>query len=99
MSASARSNLPQLHVEVISGGALGAEITGITLSPDLPDETIAELRRLWLAHGVIFFRDQAHLAPADFLGFARRFGEPVEYPFVKGIEGFPEITPVVKLEK
>jgi len=29
---------------------------------------------------------------------ARRFGEAVEYPFIKGIEGFPEITPVIKLE-
>jgi taurine dioxygenase len=28
----------------------------------------------------------------------RRFGEPIEYPFVTGIEGFPLITPVVKLE-
>jgi len=38
------------------------------------------------------------LPPAKFLAFAKRFGEPVEYPFVKGIEGFPEIIPVVKLE-
>ena len=46
---------------------------------------------------MIFFREQ-HLAPEQFLGFARRFGEIVEYPFIKGIDGFPEITPVVKLE-
>jgi taurine dioxygenase len=51
----------------------------------------------WLDHLVIFFREQ-HLAPEQFLGFARRFGEIVEYPFIKGIDGFPEITPVVKLE-
>ena len=30
--------------------------------------------------------------------FARRFGEVVEYPFLKGLDGFPEITPVIKLE-
>ena len=27
-----------------------------------------------------------------------RFGKLVEYPFIKGIEGFPEIIPVIKLE-
>jgi taurine dioxygenase len=46
---------------------------------------------------VIFFRDQT-LTPAQFLGFARAFGEPVAYPFVKGIDGFPEIIEVKKLE-
>ena len=30
--------------------------------------------------------------------FARRFGEPVEYPMVKGIEGYPLIIEVAKLE-
>ena len=46
---------------------------------------------------MIFFRDQ-DLPPAKFLSFAKRFGEVVEYPFIKGIEGFPEIIPVIKLE-
>ena len=36
--------------------------------------------------------------PRSFLRFAKRFGKLVEYPFIKGIEGFPEIIPVVKLE-
>ena len=44
----------------------------------------------------MFFRDQT-LAPDRFLAFARRIGEPVEYPFVKGIDGFPEIIAVTKL--
>src|SRR6185503_19104397 len=63
----------------------------------LSDETVADVRRIWLEHAVIFFRDQ-RLTPAQFMAFARRLGRPVEYPFLKGIEGFPEITPVVKLE-
>ena len=87
----------RFRVERLSGGSLGAEITGITLSPDMDDATVAALRRIWLDHGVVFFRDQ-DLPPAQFLGVARRFGEVVEYPFVKGLDGFPEITPVVKLE-
>src|SRR5262249_57808544 len=38
------------------------------------------------------------VTPAQFLAFARRFGEPIEYPFVKGLDEFPEIIPVLKLE-
>ena len=48
-------------------------------------------------HCVIFFRDQ-DLPPARFLTFAKQFGTVVEYPFIKGLEDFPEIIPVVKLE-
>ena len=69
-------------------GALGAEITGVDLATDLADETVAEIRRAWLEHLVVFFRDQA-LDPAAFLAFARRIGEPVEYPFVQGHRRLP----------
>jgi taurine dioxygenase len=78
-------------------GALGAEILGIDLVREIDEETAAAIRRVWLDYGVVFFRDQ-DLAPAQFLALARRFGTPVEYPFVKGIDGFPEITPVMKRE-
>ncbi len=78
-------------------GAIGAEIGGVDLSDELGDATIAAIRRAWLDHLVIFFRGQT-LPPTRLLAFARRFGQPVEYPFVHGIDGFPEITPVVKLE-
>jgi taurine dioxygenase len=77
-------------------GALGAEIGGVDLAADLSDETVAELRRAWLDHLVVFFRDQT-LAPAAFLAFARRIGEPVEYPFVRGMDDYPEIITVSKL--
>ncbi|HET7154627.1 MAG TPA: TauD/TfdA family dioxygenase, partial [Hyphomicrobiaceae bacterium] len=36
--------------------------------------------------------------PAQLMAFARRMGRPIEYPFVKGIEGFPEVIEVKKLE-
>jgi taurine dioxygenase len=78
-------------------GALGAEIVGVDLAHDLSDETVAEIRRAWLERLVIFFRDQK-LPPAEYVRLARRFGGVVEYPFIKGLEGFPEITPVIKLE-
>ena len=46
---------------------------------------------------MIFFRDQ-DLSPKQFLDFARCFGMPIEYPIVKGLDEFPEIIPVLKLE-
>ncbi len=78
-------------------GAIGAEICGVNLSRPLDGEMLAAIRRAWLDHLVIFFRDQA-LPPEALLDFARAIGVPVEYPFVNGLDGFPEITPVVKLE-
>jgi taurine dioxygenase len=77
-------------------GALGAEILGIDLTK-ASDDDIAFVRKTWLEHLVVFFRGQ-DLSPEQFMAFARRIGEPVEYPFVKGIAGFPEIIEVKKLE-
>jgi alpha-ketoglutarate-dependent taurine dioxygenase len=77
-------------------GALGAEISGVDLSRDLDDRMVAALRRAWLEHLVIFFRDQ-DLTPARFLAVARAFGQPIEYPFLKGLDGLPEVIPVMKL--
>ncbi len=84
-----------IRVEPIAG-ALGAEIGGVDLASELGDDVVAEIRRAWLEHLVVFFRDQ-DLALDEFLAFARRVGDPVEYPFVKGIEGYPEIISVTKL--
>ena len=78
-------------------GALGAEVHGIDLARDLDAATTRQLRDIWLEHGVVFFRDQ-ELPPAQFIEFAKKLGEVIEYPFVKGLEGFPLIIPVVKLE-
>jgi taurine dioxygenase len=75
-------------------GALGAEILGVDLSKEIPT---AEIRKAFLEHQVIFFRDQK-LDPAQFMAFARTLGRPVPYPFVPGIEGFPEVIEVKKLE-
>ncbi|MEO6716188.1 MAG: TauD/TfdA family dioxygenase [Novosphingobium sp.] len=79
-------------------GALGAEIGGIDLSQPLPAEDIAAMRRALLDHLVIFFRDQ-QLTSAQYMTFAEAFGEPVAYPLIKGIDGFPFITEIVKREQ
>jgi len=78
-------------------GAIGAEIDGVKLRPDLPDAVIAELRRLWLEHLVLFFRNQ-ELTPQELAAVARRFGEVVRYPFLKGLDEAPEVIRVAKLE-
>ena len=93
MSAMIRQTLNVRRI----AGALGAEIDGIDLQKDFDDALLAEMRRALLDHLVIFFRDQ-NLTPARFLAFANRFGEVVEYPFVKGLPDYPEVVEVKKLE-
>ena len=78
-------------------GAIGAEIEGVTLHPDMPEAAVAEIRRIWLEHSVVFFRGQ-DLSAGAFAAVARRFGEVVHYPFLKGLEEAPEVIPVAKLE-
>jgi len=87
--------MARLTVKRIAG-ALGAEIGGVDLR-ELDDGTLAAIRAAWLEHLVVFFRDQP-LAPAQYMAFAQRIGQPIEYPFVNGIAGFPEIIEVKKLE-
>lgn len=76
-------------------GALGAEISGVDLSRDLPDATIAAIRQALLDHLVIFFRDQS-LTPEQQLAFGRRFGPLNVHPYVKGMDGHPEIIELIK---
>jgi taurine dioxygenase len=85
-----------IEVQPIAG-ALGAEISGLDLSRPLGDQTVAAIRKAFLEHLVIFFRGQ-RLTPQQQLAFARRLGEPMEYPQLKGLPECPLITPVVKLE-
>ena len=76
-------------------GALGAEISGVDLSRDLPDETIAALRQALVEHQVIFFRDQA-LTPAQQVAFGARFGPLNVHPYVAGMAAHPEVMEIVK---
>ncbi len=87
--------MARMNVQPIAG-ALGAEITSVDLRR-LSDAEVQEIRRVWLEYLVVFFRDQ-ELTPAEYMAFAKRLGQPIEYPFVRGIPGFPEIIEVKKLE-
>jgi taurine dioxygenase len=79
-------------------GALGAELSGVDLSKSISPALAADIRKVFLDHQVIFLRKQP-LSPAQFLAFARTMGEPIEYLFIKGFEGFPHIIEVKKLER
>ena len=86
------------HIEVRPiAGALGAEVLGVDMAHDLPADLVGEVRQALLDHLVIFLREQS-VTPPQQLAFARKFGEPIEYPQLKGLPECPMITPVVKLE-
>src|SRR4030095_5005662 len=77
-------------------GALGAEIEGVDAAQPLGSEVVTEVRYALLDHLVVFLRNQS-LTPQQQVAFARAFGEPIEYPQLKGLPECPLITPVVKL--
>lgn len=76
-------------------GALGAELSGIDLSQDLSDETIAAIRQALVEHQVIFFRDQ-DLTPKQQKAFGARFGPLNTHPYVTGMAEHPEVMEIVK---
>ena len=85
-----------MQISPISG-ALGAEIADIDLSGELSNNDAAEVHAAFLAHRVLFFRDQ-NLSPSQFVRFARLFGEPDIYPFIKGLADTPEVIEIIKTE-
>ncbi|MBI3199834.1 MAG: TauD/TfdA family dioxygenase, partial [Rhodospirillales bacterium] len=77
------------HIEVRPiAGALGAEVHGVDISRTPDDEVVTEVRRAFLDHLVIFLRDQK-ATPLQQLAFARKFGDPIEYPQLKGLPESP----------
>ncbi|HEY0647308.1 TauD/TfdA dioxygenase family protein [Phenylobacterium sp.] len=78
-----------------TAGALGAEISGVDLSQELPDRTIAAIRQALVEHQVIFFRDQ-DLTPAQQVAFGKRFGPLNIHPYVAGMAGQPEVMEIIK---
>ena len=77
--------------------SIGALIHGLDLSRPLAADQLAELRTVWLDRQVIIIREQ-DLSAEQYLAFARQLGTPDTYPFLDGLDGFPEITPVLKRE-
>jgi alpha-ketoglutarate-dependent taurine dioxygenase len=71
--------------------ALGAEVRGVALHPDVEDATVAAVRSALLDHKVLFFRGQS-LDPASLTRLACRFGEPTPaHPVEPAVAGHPEV--------
>jgi taurine dioxygenase len=94
MSAAA-AHEPHSQFETITVSPLsptvGAEIGGVRMSGEVPDEQIAEIRQALLDWKVIFFRDQ-DVEVAEHVAFGRRFGELEIHPFTPNHEEHPEIV-------
>ena len=58
-------------------------------------EAIEEMKIALDEYGVIFFRKQ-NLDSSSYVKFAKQFGTCADYPMLKGLDGFPEITVVEK---
>lgn len=76
-------------------GAGGAELSGVDASKPLSPETVAELRRALAEHCVIFLRDQ-DLTPEQQKAFASHFGPLAATPFIKPLDGHPEMMRIVR---
>lgn len=59
------------------------------------DEIINEIKIALDEFGVVFFRNQ-NLDSLSYIHFAKKFGKCAEYPRLKGLDDFPEITVVEK---
>jgi taurine dioxygenase/putative 2-oxoglutarate oxygenase len=71
--------------------ATGVEVSGIDVSRPLPDETVVELRKVWLEKTVLVLPGQ-NLAPQDLIRFTTRFGVPLVYTRAENsLAGYPEI--------
>jgi taurine dioxygenase len=82
-----------ITVEPLSG-TVGAEVRGVDLSAALDEGAVAEIRRAFLDHHVLFFRDQ-DLNPEAQMRFGRCFGELDTHPFVEGMATYPEVIEVI----
>jgi len=76
-------------------GAIGAEIHGIDLSKPMSDALYAEVRRAFIEYQVVFFREQT-LTPEQHKAFSRRFAPFSETPYVKPMDGHPEIIEIIR---
>jgi taurine dioxygenase len=83
-----------IEVRPIAGN-IGAEIHGVDVAQNLPDETIAAIRAALNEHGVIFFREQT-MTVEQHKAFTRRFGEIFIHPNYKGVGEDDEIVTMLR---
>jgi taurine dioxygenase len=70
---------------------VGAEIVGIDLAAELPDDVFRQIDDAWNRYSVLVFRDQK-LTPEQQIAFSRRFGDLEISPRTQfALPGYPEI--------
>jgi taurine dioxygenase len=74
---------------------VGAEIGNVDIAAGLSDEQFLEIRRAFVAHGVIFIRDQ-NLSPDQHIEFAKRWGDINVNRFFQAVDTHPIIAEVRK---
>jgi taurine dioxygenase len=70
--------------------ALGAVVSGIDISQELPQSAIDHLGKLLIEHQILFFRDQP-MSPQAQARFAARFGSLHVHPIYPVLPDLPEI--------
>lgn len=78
---------------------IGAEIRGLDLSKPLSDETVEEVRQVWLSHVIAVFPEQ-EVDDDQHIAFSRRFGE-LELINMSALQmdGRPEIYEATNLDR
>lgn len=71
--------------------ALGAEIRGVTLADGVSDDQFREIRRAFLDHQVLFFKEQSEISPQRHIEFGKMFGALHAHPAAPTMTGHPEI--------
>ncbi|WP_027054566.1 TauD/TfdA dioxygenase family protein [Mesorhizobium erdmanii] len=84
------ATIPEADVAPLTA-RVGAEISNVRLSGDLPHSVVVAINKLLLRHKVVFFRDQGHLDDAEQERFAQRLGDLVPHPTQGSIVGTTSI--------
>jgi taurine dioxygenase len=77
------------------GATIGAELSGVDLTGNLPKAVVAEIYQALVDYKVIFFRNQ-RISSAQHVSFAKQFGDLEIHPFIPSNTGHPEL---VRFEK
>jgi len=76
---------------------IGAEVSGLDLDRPLSTAEAEWLHDAWLAHKVLFFRDQ-DIGHDSHVRLGRLFGELEGHPVIPHIDGYPEILRIEGVE-